>query len=182
MVRPIAYRLCAFAVVISLCAVATGCGYRGNPRTAQSSAATPVAQTASAGPNSAQGLPNREVINATGIYTKSGDPMCCWLADDAVFRINTLPSATRLRAMIVVPDLPVLRHSRRTLGVIIDGKPVANFSLRFGTSTLTVPLHPGNRKSTTVEFKPGFSFVPKDEHINGDTRKLSIILKSLRAE
>ena len=135
-----------------------------------------------------KGIPSKNVISARGIFPNAGgDPICCWLTDDAVFQISTPASATQVLFVVVVPDLRVLHRVRRALTVNVNGKPAGNFDLKFGSSTLTVPLHPAGmhpaeNHGTAVEFKARFSFVPKTEHLNGDTRKLSIILRSLRAE
>jgi len=77
-----------------------------------------------------------------------------------------------------------VRRSSRTLTVIVNGRQPTVFShLQFGLRRLIVPLHlNGSKQTLTIELKPSFSFVPKNEHINTDPRTLSVVLTSIKAE
>lgn len=125
------------------------------------------------------------VSKGTGVYRAGPhDPDCCWLAQRATFYLNLPAGATKLRMAIFVPDFPATHRHSLSLAIIIDGHQTSNITkLKFGATKLTVPLHVTKLpQMVTVEFVPNFSFVPKDEHINTDTRNLSLILSSLKAE
>jgi len=151
-----------------------------------SAALAPAMATDPAQPLASAGDASSDLPSGTGVYrgARYRDPYCCWLAADAVFHVSVPASATKLTVIVIAPSVAAVRHGDASIAILINGRHAGDFrALRVGANALTIPLPAdGAGRTATVELKPGFFFVPKNEHLNGDTRKLSVILRELKAE
>jgi hypothetical protein len=118
----------------------------------------------------------------SGVYPASAnDDTCCWLNGNAHFFMPAQPGATSLTIQVYVPPVGPLATNPGTVSILdAHGKPVATKGLKNGIQTLTLALAP---KSTagglvSIRLKTSTAFVPKDLGLNGDIRRLSVVLMS----
>ena len=112
----------------------------------------------------------------------SGEGSCCWIGPNAVFRVSATPAARSMRLLIYVPAIGPLRATPPTLSAIgPNGKAMASMRLRLGEQTVRLPLAIGSFAggSTEIHLHSNESFIPKDFNLNGDTRRLTVILESV---
>jgi hypothetical protein len=142
-----------------------------------------VAQPAAA-PAFPSGVSTDVGVGHAGIYPADAES-CCWLSDDAKFSTRIPASAHKLTFVVFTPKAPPIVNGGENLTVSIDGKRVKDVKLQPGSgSSVVVPL--GSRPGggdwlARIELKLSNSYVPKDAGINGDLRRLSVVLHSVSA-
>jgi hypothetical protein len=118
----------------------------------------------------------------TGVYasTADADPDCCWIGGDAAFQVQAPADGRTLVVTVYVPDLDVFHRRAQSLRVETGSGVKKQFSgLTPGIHALSVPLPPRARPQTIdVVLKSGYTFNPKREGINSDTRSLALYLKA----
>lgn len=127
---------------------------------------------------------NSGVGASSGIYPsrRSDDPLCCWVGSKAWFEVRVPPHAHEMIVTTFVPEnLDVFKRRHQSVTVEVDGGVAWHYVLRNGVSFLHVPVMNGDHARTAdVVLEAGFTFTPRRERINGDTRDLSFYLKSVR--
>ena len=84
--------------------------------------------------------------------------------------------------MVLVPALASHLGQGLSLLVAINGKQSTRFPLKVGVNPLSVQFAAPISRRATVALVPSFSFVPRQQHLNADTRRLSVVLTAVRAE
>ncbi len=131
-------------------------------------------------------LPEGTFANASipfeGVYPVAAGDGCCFLSDRAVFGVRAPRAARNLRFTIYTLNYPQVPPQHLTF--LIDGKT----ALRSGVlpkgivSTVDVPLPSGSRGKPALRVEiEATSFVPKEIGINGEPRRLSVVLSSVTA-
>ena len=127
-----------------------------------------------------QGIARADAETSEGIYAGQASN-CCFLSDRAAFTVRGTAHARSLVLNVFVPSYSFYKEQRLT--VRIDGKVATETGvLRSGAMTaVNVPILAagGSPDSLRVEISPSYSFVPEDAGLNGDTRRLSVILTSV---
>ena len=117
-----------------------------------------------------------------GIYAsrRDGDEYCCWLARSATFDVQIPAKSRELTLRIFLPSIP-FRNQPQTAAVAVDGGSWHYFGpLGVGAHHLRVPLAMRRQpRVATITLRAGYSFVPVRRRINGDSRALSMYLKSV---
>lgn len=118
----------------------------------------------------------------SGIYTSTSDsdPDCCWIAGDASFQVREPADGRNLVVTVSIPDLDVFHRRPQSVRVetAIGAKKLFT-GLGPGIHALSVPLPPARRQQVLdVTLKSGYTFTPRREGINGDTRPLALYLKA----
>lgn len=143
-----------------------------------------VGQFAPAAPAAPPGVSTGLGTTHSGIYPPIGEP-CCWLAGDAKFVTSVPSSARTLTFKLFVPDVAPIVKNGETVTVLIDDKRVNDTKLVPGRSSavrVRLPAHAGGGdRLARVELRMSYSYVPKDEHVNEDLRRLSVMLTAVTA-
>jgi hypothetical protein len=157
-----------FAVLLLLL---SGC-YTGPGTSTESEKSTPAPKNE---------LPPGVVFGGVYQVDPSDAANCCWLAEQAVFAVRIPANATRMLINIAVSDIPLAKLGPQSVMVSVDGIRHGTFSkLGAGQHVLDVRLVPTDTdRSSILTLKMAYAFVPKNEHINGDTRSLSVLLKKV---
>ena len=107
---------------------------------------------------------------------------CCWTGPDVYFDVRSDARSRVLRLRIYEP--PVAQLSGQKLIVVAGAKPVAARAIRPGVQSIVVQLPAaavtGSRLH--IELHMSRSFVPKDAGMNGDRRRLAVMLRSVMAQ
>lgn len=163
-------------------------GCYGGPSTAVSGTAAPrtlpsgiVAQGKQGGTPAGIVTPKPVAGYYSGIYPQDQDGSCCWLASAADFQVKVPAKATILWIRVSLPPLQLYKNRPESLKVSTSGKLLKIFpKLAIGENLLRIPIAASLEEHTLqVHLDPGYAFVPAQQHINGDTRLLSIILESV---
>lgn len=122
----------------------------------------------------------RGSLEIDGLYpsTVANDPRCCWIAPSAMVEAVEPPSASVLAVTVLVPEYPFFDERAQVLSVSFAGVTTRATGLTPGVHRLEIALAPGARKTgpVTIGLRTDRTFVPANEHVNGDTRALGIIL------
>lgn len=169
-----------FAVLLALSACYSGRGTSG-PGDAAIAVSTPAADS---------GIPQGTVTprpvagSYSGIYRVQGSEPCCWLSDKANLDVRIPPKATRIQIRIFLAPLDVYKQHPQSLTVgAWKQRPMRFAPLSPGEHVLEYPIQQSPRsRIMTLWLRPGYSFVPAREHINGDARMLSLFLLGVTAQ
>lgn len=141
---------------------------------------------------SSEGVPfgvvisSHEAARRAGLYVTSpdDDENCCWLARDATFQTRLAPRTTRVRVTVDLPEAGP--YDKRPLDetVVVDGRARKTFrGLRSGVWALDVDIPPpGRGRPAEVRMIASYTWTAAEQHLNDDTRSLSVRLRSVRAE
>ncbi len=129
---------------------------------------------------------NREAARQAGLYVTSpdDDENCCWLAREATFRTTVGPRTTRVRVTVDLPQSGPYDERPLDETIVVDGRARKTFrGLRSGVWALDVPIPPpGRERPAEVRMSASYTWTAAELHLNGDTRALSVRLRSVRAE
>jgi hypothetical protein len=117
-----------------------------------------------------------------GIFPASGE-LCCWIGDDAQFAISVGEGPRTIALNLYLPALgPTAMLPSQVSIVIGNGRYIGTYHIRIGEQTIAIHIPNGAARSGIVRLRlrADRSFTPKALGLNGDVRRLSIIL--LRAE
>lgn len=163
-------------------------GCYGGPSTAESNANAPRALPSGVLPQGKQSGAPAGVVTPkpvagyySGIYPEDQDGSCCWLAAEADFQVRVPAKSRILWIRVSLPPLQLYKSRPESLKVTGAGKVLKVFpKLAIGENLLRVPIAPDPKERTMqIHLDPGYAFVPAQQHINGDTRLLSVILESI---
>jgi hypothetical protein len=129
---------------------------------------------------------NQEEARRAGLYVTSpdDDANCCWLAREAAFRTTLEPGTRRVRVTVELPAAGPYDQRPLDETVVVDGRARKTFrALRSGVWALDVAVPPpGRERPAEVRMSASYSWTAASLHLNGDTRPLSLQLRSVRAE
>ncbi len=131
-------------------------------------------------------IASKEGARRAGLYVTSpdDDANCCWLAQDATFRTPVSPRTRRIRLTVSLPEAGP--YDKRPLDetVIVDGRARKTFrGLRSGVWALDVDIPaPARDRAADVRAIASYAWTAAQQHLNADTRSLSVQLRSVRAE
>lgn len=121
-----------------------------------------------------------------GIFPTAGADAgsCCWLGPEADFRVMAPAGARVLTLTTYEPVIPKLSDAQSVSLLDAAGHVVSARRVAPGKQTVNLPL---SKKSVTngavsVRLRMGSSIVPKDAGLNGDPRRLSVMLISVSAK
>jgi len=127
--------------------------------------------------------PGREgQLNVDGLYpsTIPNDRDCCWLAGRARVLTFKPEGVGRLDASIYVPNYSFFTSHKQGVALSIARAPVERrCCFGPGVYTLTFSLPPkirARRGDVALDFSTTYDFVPRRERINGDNRRLGVVL------
>ena len=138
------------------------------------------------------GIPDGVIVadaasaRASGLYVTSPSDAtnCCWIARTARFRTEIPARARRLRVTVDLPEAGP--YDRRPVDVTIavgahDRKRFTG--LRSGVYALDVALARASlARVETVAIATSYTWSPAELHVSGDSRSLSVMVRSVRAE
>jgi O-antigen ligase len=115
-----------------------------------------------------------------GLYPGQDEGECCWLGDSAVLALRAPADAASVIFTIFVADLQPFRNAPEALNVAIDRAPARRVCcFERGIHQFAVPL-PAKRPSIIrISIVSTIWFVPKNIGLNDDTRRLSVLLRSV---
>lgn len=161
------------AVLAVLALAAAGCSRPENDRAAadatQAAAVVPPGVVARAG-------------SFSGIYQGNGEA-CCWLAGEARFLTEVPPNAKRVSFTFFVPPNVGFEKTGETVSISVGGgHPAVKGALGPGVHTVDVPVNGAKVQQpyAPVVMHMSRAFSPKDLHLNGDVRTLSVALQTVR--
>lgn len=129
---------------------------------------------------------DREAARRAGLYVTSpdDDANCCWLAKDASFRTRVSARTTRLRLTVSLPEAGPYDQRPIDATVVVDGRVRKTFrGLRSGVWALDVGIPaPAGDRDAEVRLIASYTWTAAQQHLNADTRDLSLQLRSVRAE
>jgi hypothetical protein len=130
--------------------------------------------------SAAASYPAGVLLAVSGIYA---DTPCCWLARDAEFQTLVPANASHLLLNVFTPsDIPKLQRGNQHVTVTVDGKTKAFANVPVGSKVLEILVRRAKSDRTVdVKMRMSSTFVPKEELGNGDTRTLSLYLRTVRA-
>jgi hypothetical protein len=166
--------LAALAPLAALVAGLAGCGsHPENDRAVAEATPPPV-------------LPAGVAVDAgttySGIYHGEGEA-CCWLAAEARFETRIPPNAKDLSFRFAVPPNVGYDKDKETVTITVAGtRPVVARNLGPGLHVVDVPVDGAKAPQpyAGVVMHMSRSVVPKDLHINGDVRRLSVALQAVQ--
>jgi hypothetical protein len=127
-----------------------------------------------------------ESARKAGLYVTSpdDDANCCWLAKDASFKTRVSARTRRVRLTVSLPQAGPYDQRPLDETVIVDGRARKTFrGLRSGVWALDVDIPaPAREREASVRAISSYSWTAAQQHLNGDTRDLSVQLRSVRAE
>jgi len=117
-----------------------------------------------------------------GVYP--GAASCCWLGPEARFRVDADADAKTLKLTVFEPELGNLTASQRVSLLDTAGRVFSSHVVKAGgqTFTLAIPKNVVANGSVSVRLRMAASVVPKDLGVNGDNRRLSLILQDVSAQ
>lgn len=129
-----------------------------------------------------RGIDRSEAGTAVGIYP--GDAAdCCFIGSRAAFTVRAPNGARWLTLVVYVPNYSA--YGQQRLAVRVNGTQalVTGVLENGATTALSVPIPriAERARALRIEIVPSFTYVPSDMGINGDTRRLSVILTSVSA-
>jgi hypothetical protein len=105
---------------------------------------------------------------------------CCWIAPQALLNAPKTQDAGYLDLTVFVPDQAYFRTHEQGLTVAIaGGKSVRKCCFGPGTYTLRFPLNGtlrSRRGPVQIAIAADRAFVPREQGVNADTRRLGIIV------
>lgn len=132
-------------------------------------------------PGLSDGLSNPSAAIVRGLYPGYDAGSCCWLADRALLRVQPPPDAASMIVTIFVPDYAPFLADREALTFRIGNGP-AQRECCFGPGIhqfpLLLPPHRG-RAVLNLTADAAVSFVPARIDKGNDTRRLSVLLRSI---
>jgi peptidoglycan/LPS O-acetylase OafA/YrhL len=167
-------------VVAAMCAAAAAVSYRS--AALHDAPAKPANEIAGSGRFVPAGV-NREgdlSVQTNGIFTGRSREECCWLSPSARFRADAPRTAAQLVLHLYVPDLPYLRSHPESLRARLNGRLVAQQNgLAPGAHVLALPLRGSAAGAVQVELDSGPPWSGADLGINGDRRKVTVLLQAV---
>ena len=154
---------------------AAGCSRPENDRTGAVASQPPVLPA---------GVTTDTGTTFSGIYPGNGEA-CCWLAREARFQTQVPPNATKVSFTFFVPPSAGFDKDRETVSIsIAGGRSVVKRNLGPGVHTVDVPVNGAKAPQpySSVVMRMSRAFVPRDLHLNGDVRSLSVALQTVRAQ
>jgi hypothetical protein len=119
----------------------------------------------------------------SGLYESvpSDQANCCWLAGSARLPVHLTAGVTHMRITLALPAFSSYTPPPQTVAVSVDGVLRGTYPhLDPGMHTVEVPLAPvAVSHDAVVRLDMAYTFVPKDEHISEDSRRISMQLKSV---
>ncbi len=127
-----------------------------------------------------------DAARQAGLYVTSpdDDDNCCWLAKEASFQTQLPAGTKRVRVTVDLPQAGPYDQRPIDETVAVDGRASRTFrALRSGVYALDVAVRPPRRARTAeVRMAASYTWTGLEQHVNGDTRPLSVRLRSVRAE
>lgn len=123
-------------------------------------------------------LPPTKAALYAGVYPSSDRAQCCFLGGTAVLKLANPPNARTITLDMYVPDVRPFAGKAESIRITLNGKPVGGAAvLSLGANAVSISVTPAQARSQLVlVVKPSITFVPKDWGINGDVRRLSVML------
>jgi hypothetical protein len=114
---------------------------------------------------------------ASGVFPEPAGNPCCWLSAKAHFAVSAKKGSKALRLAVYVVDVAGLATGQSVSLVDAKGKTIAERLVHLGPQSVTFPVpSPGAHGTVEVTLVMGKSVVPKDAGLNGDVRRLSVML------
>ncbi len=127
-----------------------------------------------------------EAARRAGLYATASEDAdnCCWLAKDASFLTRVSPSTTRIRLTVELPAAGPYDKRPIDETVVVGGRARKTFrGLRSGVWAMDIGIPAPSRDGTVeVRLTASYSWTAAQQHVNADTRDLSVQLRSVRAE
>lgn len=115
-----------------------------------------------------------------GLYPDSVKSQCCWLSPHAVLHFKPPEGSKAVLFHIYVPDLAIFRSDPQQIAFSSQGRVVKRYCcFRPGAYTLVLPISTLGLDRNEVQMDAGTVDIPVDQGINGDVRKLAVILSSI---
>jgi hypothetical protein len=121
-----------------------------------------------------------------GVYPvgNSDAQSCCWLGQEASFRVSARTGVKNLKVTIFEPTMGNLAASQEMS--LLDAKGKTLSSQRVGpglqTISLALPADAVTNGAISVSLRMSTVIVPKSLGINADPRQLSLILRDVSAQ
>lgn len=120
---------------------------------------------------------------SSGVYESSDpdDVNCCWIAGTALFPVRLPVGAKRLQITVALPDFPSYKPRPQTMNVTVDGVRRGTYAhLDPGIHMVSVPIQPpAAAREGLVKLDMAYTFVPMEQNISADSRRISVQLKSV---
>lgn len=133
-----------------------------------------------------RGIDRGDLSAIEGVYASNDASLCCGIAAYAAFNVRVPRGARSIALGVYAPNFAFVKAQR--LIVRVDGRTaVRSGVLPVGVVTmLSVPLMTGSTavgaRIARVEILASYSYVPKDEGLNGDTNRYSVTLTKVTVE
>lgn len=117
-----------------------------------------------------------------GVYADPGSKLCCFVGPSATIPLAIPSGSTNLNIAFYQLERKAHPSAEGTMVVRFDGKdPVTFAHLVPGFHTVSIPIPKGALNKHTMDLDLTFptAFVPKDEGMGGDTRLLSVVLRTV---
>ena len=119
--------------------------------------------------------------SVTGISTAGDRGGCCWMYQQANFRVEAPAGTNTLMITVFIPAYAIVGQKAQSFSVSIDrASPQPRCCYGPGLAVLAFSI-PSREQGRTLEVSvtPGYTFVPMSVGINGDRRHLSALLRSV---
>jgi O-antigen ligase len=117
----------------------------------------------------------------SGIYPGTDRGNCCWLGTQGALRITVPNGADTLLVTVFVPDYAARRNGQSLSLQVDHAAPQERCCFGAGQHEFAFRLPPSARGSHVIIARlfAGSTFVPKDIGLGGDTRRLSLLIRSI---
>ncbi len=124
------------------------------------------------------GITQSSIIGGVAPGSDSGS--CCWLGESASFRVTPPPGADTLLIQFYIPTYAVRGLPQSFSVRLNDLPPQVRCCFLAGTHRFAIAIPPGaHDRSMRVSLRMAHTFVPARIGIGGDTRHLSVLLRSV---
>jgi hypothetical protein len=126
-------------------------------------------------------FPNQVSAVAHGLYPEDTSQACCFLAQTARLRLAKPIGARVATFTFYVPHFPPFVSAPERITMAFDGIPAGEAELRIGVrdASFTFPPQLVGKSNVEAVMTMSIAYVPKEIGINGDPRRLSVILKEV---